>query len=89
MNVQARAIGPAKNEYSFREGESTIVLLSKKESTIVSVILVAHVFFSTDLYFVSASVPIFPEKSPITGVLKLQGFQLASRVSLIRWTKHK
>ena len=30
MNVQARAIGPAKNEYSFREGESTIVLLSKK-----------------------------------------------------------
>jgi hypothetical protein len=57
MNVQARAIGPAKNEYSFREGESTIVL-SKKESTIVSVILVAHVFFSTDLYFVSASVPI-------------------------------
>ena len=61
MNVQARAIGPAKNEYSFREGESTIVLLSKKESTIVSVILVAHVFFSTDLYFVSASVPTYPE----------------------------
>ena len=81
MNVQARAIGPAKNEYSFREGESTIVLLSKKESTIVSVILVAHVFFSTDLYLV--------EKSPIPSVLKLQGFQLASRVSLIRWTKHK
>ena len=67
MNVQARAIGPAKNEYSFREGESTIVLLSKKESTIVSVILVAHVFFSTDLYFVSASVTIL-WKNPLSRV---------------------